>query len=398
MGALVALAVKDLRRSVRSLFLMGMAFAAPLAICAIIAAAFAGSGGEDFEPVRVALVDERPGDDETLRAMWEDKAVGAVLAPTRADTLEAGRALLEDETVEVVVVLDAPEGGATRVRLYADAAGAVRPHVAEAVFDGMLDVQHGAVVVAQGAPPQEAAGRVAGYFSWLSSTSAADVRARLDVQPPDPAVKSRSMTERMKARVILAQLVFFAFFGAAFAGQTLLREEEEGTWTRLRATAQPLWVLLAGKALFVAVFVSVQTVVFLVAAPWLFGIDVGSAPAMGLSAIGLVSCTTGLGLALVSLIRTNKQGGPLIGAAMPLLGMLGGLFTAGVANLPPVMEVISLATPTGWAFRAFDLASSGARLVAVATTTAVCIGIGIGLATFALWRFRRRYAPIAGAT
>jgi hypothetical protein len=66
--------------------------------------------------------------------------------------------------------------------------------------------------------------------------------------PPDPDKKARGALDTIKARVMLAQLVFFAFFAAAFAAQTILREEEDGTWARLRTTRQRLAVLLTGSA------------------------------------------------------------------------------------------------------------------------------------------------------
>lgn len=186
--------------------------------------------------------------------------------------------------------------------------------------------------------------------------------------------------------------MFFTFFGGGFAAQSLLRDEEEGTLGRLRTLPLSAATLLGGKGLFISVLVLVQAAVLIGGGALLFGIEWGRPAAVALSVVGLVPACAGLGLFLMSFVKTSKQAGHVLGGAYTGLGFLGGLFTAGLPGLPEAFSLLNLLTPQGWAFRTFQLTLKGAPLVEVFTSSAVTLGIGLALFVGGVVRFSRRLA------
>jgi ABC-2 type transport system permease protein len=72
------------------------------------------------------------------------------------------------------------------------------------------------------------------------------------------------------------QMIFFAFFTGAYSMMSILREDEEGTLSRLFTTPTDRTQILAGK--FVAVFITVilQGLVLMAAGHFAFGVEWGN--------------------------------------------------------------------------------------------------------------------------
>jgi ABC-2 type transport system permease protein len=411
----LTLAIKDLKRASRSFFLLGMALGAPLAISAIIAFSFSVAEPDTFEPVKTAVADERTqlptsGADPILGVL-EHESMARLLELRRVEGADEARRLVLEEEVEAgVVVRDAAAGSALpRLELLQDPAATLRPRIVAAILDRTLDVSAGAGIATAHLSADARGAALGAYYAWLGSaatsgpTTPGVVRgpagSGLVVVPPDPEKQREGGSiERVRARVLLAQLVFFAFFTAAFGAQTLLREEEEGTLARLRTLPVRLSTMLAGKALFLAVLVALQATVLLLINRFAFGVDVGSLPSAATAITGLVFSTAGLGLLLNSLATNVRQGGGLIGGGLTVLGGIGGLFTVGFPALPEAMRIAALVVPQGWAFRGFDLALSHASLGASLTSMAAAMAFGLACAGLGLWRLSRRLSPRAGGT
>ncbi len=93
-----------------------------------------------------------------------------------------------------------------------------------------------------------------------------------------------------------------------------------------------------------------------------------------------------------SLTQNTKQAGFVFGGVLTVLGMAGGLFTSGFANLPKAFDTIPLFTPQGWAMKGWSILQRGGSLADVLGPAAVSAALGIVLFAAGTLIFRQRYA------
>ena len=77
---------------------------------------------------------------------------------------------------------------------------------------------------------------------------------------------------------------------------------------------------------------------------------------------------------------------------MTLLGMLGGLFTIAIPNIPSSFATITLATPQGWALKSWTLALSGAGPSQTLLQVLVLVVMGVAFVALGTVLFRKRFA------
>jgi hypothetical protein len=65
--------------------------------------------------------------------------------------------------------------------------------------------------------------------------------------------------------------------------------------------------------------------------------------------LGLIVAATGFGVMLMSFIKNTRQTGPVLGGVLTITGMIGGLFSNGMPNIPAAMDKVALSMPQGWA-------------------------------------------------
>jgi ABC-type multidrug transport system permease subunit len=81
----------------------------------------------------------------------------------------------------------------------------------------------------------------------------------------------------------------------------------------------------------------------------------------------------------------------VLGGALTVTGMLGGLFTVAVA-MPDAFKIINLFTPQGWVLRAWDVTLKGGPLSDLLPIVLVVIAIGAAFFALGVRRFQHRYA------
>jgi ABC-2 type transport system permease protein len=136
----------------------------------------------------------------------------------------------------------------------------------------------------------------------------------------------------------------------------------------------------------------IQTAVILVASHYLFNIHWGQPSVVIFTAFGLVITASGFGVLLMSLIENTRQVGPILGGVLTVTGMLGGLFTNGVPNIPEVFKTINLTMPQGWALRAWKMALSGSSIGNLMLPVGVMVLIGFVFLTIGVIAFRKRFS------
>lgn len=416
--------IKDLIRSYRSAFAVGMTVVTPLLLVGLIYFAFNGasSGTSDLPVMNVGVVntDRLPADaslnhplGEDIRSLFFDESVESWIIPSDYPDEASARAALDKQEIGAAVII--PQDFSERflageidnwVLIISDPALTVAPEVVQNMMAAMLDgvvgggiavqtvVERQRVVGLQPAPGQLAA-LVDRYATWYANFQR-DMfhhpdRAALVTVAQAAGGASENPVQNVLGLMMAGQMVFFAFFTGAYSMMSILREEEEGTLVRLFTTTVARSSVLAGKFISVFLAVIVQGVVLIIAAHYAFGIYWGEPIAIVLALIGQVVASTGLGVLLISFVKTTQQGGPVLGGGLTVLGMFGGLFTSGL-SMPEAFTRLAIFTPQGWVIKAWNIVLSERPLPELVGPFAVQTAMGISMFVIGAMVFRKRFA------
>jgi ABC-type multidrug transport system permease subunit len=94
---------------------------------------------------------------------------------------------------------------------------------------------------------------------------------------------------------------------------------------------------------------------------------------------------------LMSFIKNTRQTGPVLGGVLTLTGMIGGLMTNGIPNVPEVMDKVAFSMPQGWAMHAWKLSMAGNSASALVFPTVVMFVLGGLFFALGLILFRKRF-------
>jgi ABC-2 type transport system permease protein len=407
-------ALKDLQSALRSRFFIGMAVFVPVLVTALFFLAFGGhaqqSKGPGMAPVRVAIVNlDKPGRQSLGRLVYTiltDPQMGGYIRGNELGDEAAARAALDRREADVAVIIPAGfsatvngDSGQAVVRVLADPARRIGPAVVEGILQQALDGFSGARVAiatferlgrAAGIRPDtNVVGRLARAYPQIAAAGL--MRQAVTVRAPEADEDVSVLFRRIMADIFCGLMVFFVFYTGAYTAMSTVREGEDGTLARLFALPVPRSRIFGGKLLSVLLTVSAQALVLIMVSSFLFGLRWGSAPSSALAFLGMVAAASGFGVMLASFIKTTRQAGPVLGGGLSVAGMLGGLFTQAVPNMPVAFNRIALVLPQGWVMRAWSLALSGCGpaelalpLAVLFAMGAVCFGIGLSV-------FRRRF-------
>lgn len=418
------IAIKDLFQSFRSAFAIGMMFIVPLMITGLIYFAFgglsAGVGRYNLPPLRLAIVNlDQPQQDafqagKTIPGFLRDPAMPDWLQVSELADEATARAALEKREIDVALIVPqnlsdaamSPTERATITILH-DPTLTMGPAFAQDVIGLFLDgitsgkiaLQVVSTQVATTGKPLEPAAQAAlfqEYSTWyveMQRNLRHSDTPLLAVQAPaaSAAQTLRDPMADMMGKIMAGMMIMFVFFTGASTAQTILREDEEGTLARLFTTPTARATVLAGKFASVFVTIAVQVIVLMIVSAVLFKINWGQPVTLFCAALGLLIVAAGFGVMVVSFIKSVRQAGPIIGGVLSATGMLGGLFTTGVA-MPPAFETMSLALPQGWALRGFKLALDGASVGDVILPMLVMVAMGAVFFGIGAFNFRKRFA------
>ena len=379
---------KDLRQRLRDRSALVIAFIAPFVLATIIGLAF---GGDDAFRASYAVADADRG---PVAAGFTD---GVLASPGLRDLVTVRevdpgdvRALVDRGEVDAVFLL--PAGLSASVQHGRPAtvtvveagdnpiAGQVARSLAEA-YAAELTATGLAVTTAldaAGRPATEAEARRLGERAAAS---------RLPVRLAEGQVGGRTIEAATYFGPSMA--IFFLFFTVSFGARSVLAERQQGTMRRLLATAAPPGGVLAGKALAAFVLGTSSVLVMWLATTVVFGADWGDPVAVVALTVSSVLSAIGITALVVTLARTDEQADGYSSLVVFTLALLGGNFVY-LAQLPELLQRVSLLTPNGWALRGFvDLVADGGGLATVAVPVAVTLAVGLATGALALYRARR---------
>ena len=423
-------AFKDMMRSLRTPFALVMMFGAPLLITALLYFAFGSltSGGDGFDlqsiHVQVANMDQPAAQDglaagQMLVEFLQSEELADLLAVSIAADEASARAAVDGRQADVAVIIPQDLTAAVMapdreeaVNLYSDPTLTIGPGIVEDLIRQFIDGFAGAKLTADVVVRQLEAHGVAAdagvtqsaatqYATWLESSGhdhAQGDGGSTAFQTQSPSDESSENLESggggagIIGHIMAGMLVFFAFFMGALSAESIIREDEEGTLERLFTTPTSQAAILGGKFTAIVLTLVVQIVVLLVAARLIFGIGWGQPLSVALVTLGLIVAAAGFGVLLMSFVKTTRQTGPIMGGVLTLAGMLGGLFTSGVPNLPEAFDTVRLSMPQGWALHAWELTLDRAGVGQVLVPVAVLLGLGVLFFGVGVILFRKRFA------
>jgi ABC-type multidrug transport system permease subunit len=139
--------------------------------------------------------------------------------------------------------------------------------------------------------------------------------------------------------------------------------------------------------------VIVQGLVLMLAGRYAFGIEWGEPLQISLALAGQVIAAGGLGVLLISFVKTTRQGGPVLGGGLTVFGMLGGLFTANIpGGMPAAFNALGNFVPQGWVLKIWRMALGGQPVADMLVPFAIVVVMGIVMFAIGAVMFNRRYA------
>ena len=412
-------AIKDLKRVFRSASALVMMFGAPLLIAGLLYFAFGGlaSGEGSFNLVRTRVVIvnlDQPGSSggafhagRMLVGFLRDKGLANILEIKMASDESSARSAVNSQQADVALIIPAnftqaaltPDQTAA-VTLYQDPTLTIGPGIVKDLVNHFMDGFSGAKIAAQvtSAAVQKSGGQSNPGLSqqamkqYAASLESSEHAEALHILSPSWESGQAESQMSMMGPIMAGMVIFFVFYMGANGAQSIIHEHEEGTLARLFTTPVSALMILAGKFIGVFITLVIQTLILLAVSALVFQISWGKPLPVVLATTGLIAAATGFGVMLMSFIKTTGQTGPVLGGVLTISGMLGGLFTNGISDLPAVMDKIALSMPQGWAMQAWKLSLAGSDVGAILVPVLVLLALGILFFAIGLTLFRRRFA------
>lgn len=421
------IAFKDLTHSFRSAFAVGMMVVAPLMLTGLIYFAFGSmsSGDVSMTAIKVGVVnaDRLPADSvleapigDNICSMFFDESVGSWITATDYPDEASAREAVDKQEIDVAVII--PQNFSERylsgeqdvqVLIVSDPTLSIGPAVVEDMVTMMVDAVAGGGIAIQTVMERLEANDVQTdtaqipawvqrYGDWYREFQRdlfhrPDKAALVLVAPSSAETETADPLAQMMGMTMAGQMIFFAFFTGGNSMMSILREEEEGTLARLFTTPTDRTKILAGKFLAVFITVLLQGIVLMIAGRLAFGIQWGKTVSIALALTAQVIAAAGLGVLLISFVKSTKQGGPVLGGGLTVLGMLGGLFTANIpGGMPEAFNAIGNFVPQGWVLKSWRLTLDGAAAGGLLVPVAATVAMGIVMFAIGARMFRKRFA------
>ena len=421
---IIDIALKDLLRSSRSLYLVGMSVVAPLLLVGLIYFAFGSMTGGDVSltPIRVGVVTADtlpPGAPldvpigQNIRDMFFDASVRSWITAADYASEAAARAALDAQSIDVALLIPSSLtanilAGTTvpQTVILQDPTLTIAPDVVRQMVTSLLDGMAGGGIafqtinarqLANGLTPDPAQlpGLLAHYSAWYIDFQRAlfhtPEKAALVTALPAVAGESGSPLQAMMGLVVAGQMIFFSFFTGAYAMNSILQEDEEGTLARLFTTPTNRTAILAGKFLAVLLTVLLQGVVLMLISRIAFGVNWGAPASAALALLGQIFAAVGLAVLIIAFVKTSKQTGPVLGGVLTGLGMLSGLFTTNI-KMPEAFNAIGNFTPQGWVLKSWKLVLAGQPAGELVLPFIVLLAMGVVMFVIGAVMFRKRFA------
>jgi len=417
MKKIFAIASKDLLRSIRSLYFVGMSLVAPLLLAFLFSTAF--GGGDDstaISNIAIAFVNQdvpvqsSPNHGEIVYQIFQTTGLKEMI--TLHDVANEAQAVngINEQEFSAALIVPADfsqavmeEGQTAQLRIIYDPAKSITPQILEAITTTIADGFSSSKMMIPlameelqrrgGQADEQFYSKLVERITSQSQKSSGVATSMLTVlNPQGQEGEVNDQVQQIISIIMVGMMIFFVFYTGAATSESLLQEEETGTLARKFVSPTRVRDILAGKFLGVLITLIIQICVLLVLSSLVFYIQWGEPGKLVLAVVALITSATGFGLFLMSLLRDTRQTGIVFGGVMTITGMLGGLFTSTIQNMPGFMEILKKLTPQGWALELWQLVLAGASYQQILLPFSVLLGMAVVFFCIANFRFQRRFA------
>lgn len=411
------LAMKDILRNLRSVFLLVMMFVIPILITGIIYFAF-GSSGDDqsIQPTRLSVVNlDQPHSSsvdfsaELMKAITGERIKDLIIISESHDR-ETALAAIRSKEVDAALVIPPNfsdslfmQGGKTTIDLFYDPALGIQLKVVQSILETIINGFNSSRIAMSVAASQFEKYNVSldekaitmimeEYTTYLRSGSGnLGGDGILKIRTPSSDSANQSLLKSIMTGIMGAQLIFFVFFTGTTFAQSLLKENEEKTLPRLFTTPTTMAEILAAKILGAMLMILIQIVVLVLVSKLIFNFDWGNPLSLVFTMVFLDVAAASFGVMVMSLVKSTQQAGFVVGGVMTATSMIG-IFPIMMQSTLPALNTASLFTPQGWAMKALKLTVDGAGLPSLVLPLAVLLAASIVFFVIGVFLFRRRFA------
>ncbi|MGD0751952.1 MAG: ABC transporter permease [Anaerolineales bacterium] len=423
------IALKDMTRSFRSTFALIFMFGIPLLMTGMFYFMFGGGAKSDqgfSVPVtKVVVVNldqgspsfdlakaQTPGASQAhslgdmVLSTLQDKSFASLMQISTVATAQAARAQVDSQQAGVAIIIPADfsqqfsdTNGQAVIQLYKDPTLSLGPGILESILSQFMDSLSGAKVAVAVVTQQTGSTGpalinqvVAQYVAAIPSGD--QTAALLDLHAPLAKKPASSTLSLIVSFIMGGMTIFYAFYTGTSTAQTILREDEGGTLPRLFTTPTSQATVLGGKFLAVGLTVLVQMTVLLILGHLIFAIQWGSLLPLALVTFATVLAAATFGIFIMSLLKSTRQAGTVLGGVLTVTGMLGmvKIFTMGSPTSPAWADIASMAVPQGWAVRGLSQVMAAASLNDILLTCLALLGMSVVFFLVGVLRFQKRYA------
>ncbi len=383
MGAVLAIALKDLRQRLRDRSAIVLGFIAPLAVAGLISVAF-GSTGSFHADVAVVDLDKGPVAAGFTTFLHSPQLADLLTVTSVANAADAMAKVADGELGAAFVI---PEGFSAAV-----SSGQGRPITVLSSVDSTVAAQVSRSLAQSFTSEIEAVQlsvqtAVRAGAAHSSAATLAQEAAASEIPEQTITVPSGARAPTGTSYYAPAMGIFFMFFAIGFGARGFFLERTGGTLERLAAAPIGPGTILAGKSLatFVYGLASLGTVALVTSLA--FGADWGPPLVVLALIVSLALTLVGLTALVITAARTERQAEGVASMLTFGLVLLGGNFVF-LGGAPQLVRTLALFTPNGWALRAFtDLAGGADWTAAITPLMAIlAFALGSGSVAFALRR------------
>lgn len=431
---IIDIALKDLIRSTRSTFTILFMFGVPLLVTGMFylmfGNIFSGDVVFDLPVARVVVVNLDKGSPnmkmgtatfglpvgvdvtnlgDLVVHTLSNKEMADYLIITMASSSDYAHAAVDKREADIALIIppdftsrfteleSSPDS--LEIELYSDPEKIIELGILQSILEKFMSTLSGAKIAASVAanqlsgPDFSLIGAVIQNYVAEAGQSSTNPGAFIKIESTTQ-VESPNRVLAIVGPIMAGMMIFYAFYTGMTSAETILREDEEGTLPRLFTTPTSRTAILAGKFLAVGITVFVQVAVLIILASLIFKIAWGNPLYVTLIALGTVLAASAFGIFANSMIKSTKQGGAIYGGLLTVTGMLGmiKIFTMGDASPSPMMDMVSLFVPQGWAVRGMLQNSAGAQPSEILFSLAILLIWSILFFSIGAWRFHRRFA------
>lgn len=147
--------------------------------------------------------------------------------------------------------------------------------------------------------------------------------------------------------------IFFALFGINAVAGSILEEKEEGTFRRLLITPVQKYALLGGKVLAQFILCVLQISILFAFGYIFFHVQLGNLLAVALLILATSFGVTGLGILLVSFVKTRRQLNPVVTLVTLVSSIIGGVFFPSWLEPSWMQQIAKIGLPS-WAIEGLN--------------------------------------------